>query len=368
MSKYTSQLRYICEAQSGFTPAQLESKTIDEIITAARANIFNFNFPFYDETKRTEFCEKILFHFYMREIGQETYGLWKYYLTKTLRDIMPLYNQLYASAELEFNPFHDVDYSKQHAGQFAGNKQTTGTSQYASETDGTTTDNSETETSGSGAMTGTSGTQRAKDTQDQEITNTTSENDGTGSRTLSGTKTGSNQYSKTTVSRDAYSDTPQTSVLGVEGDGSGSPTNNVSDNYYLTNYRKITGSETGSGSSTETNSETENTTTHNEGVGNSTTAKNGHETETINGTTGENTTSTGHTETAANGTTHDTTAASTNTSGSETTANSDNYTDRISGKMGTTSYSQMLLEYRETMINIDKMIYDELEVCFMQLY
>ena len=49
MSNYTSQLRYICEVQSGFTPAELNEKTIDEIITAAQPKIFNFRYPIYDE-------------------------------------------------------------------------------------------------------------------------------------------------------------------------------------------------------------------------------------------------------------------------------------------------------------------------------
>ena len=36
--------------------------------------------------------------------------------------------------------------------------------------------------------------------------------------------------------------------------------------------------------------------------------------------------------------------------------------------MGTTSYSQLLTEYRETLLNINKMVFDELEVLFMGIY
>ena len=368
MSKYTSQLRYICETESGFTQAELESKTIDEIIAAAAPHIFNFSFPVYDESFRSVLENEILFHFYMNEIGAETYGLFKYYLARRLREIMPYYNQLYASAELEFNPFHDVDYTKNHQGQAGGNKQTTGNVQNHSESDGLTTDESTVETSGAGSLEGSKTIGREKDTTGREVTDTTSENDGTGSRTLTGSKTTSGSYSESTISRDAYSDTPQTSVLGVEGDGSGSSTNNVSDNYYLTNYRKITGSKSGTTSGSESTSESESTTTHNEGVGQSVTNRTGHEEENTTETTGENTTSTGSSETTANGTTHDETNSASQSSGTEAFQNTDAYVDRVFGKMGTQSYASLLAEYRETFLNINKMIFEELEPCFMQIY
>ena len=368
MSKYTSQLRYICETESGFTPEQLETKTIDEIIAAAAPNIFNFSFPVYDESFRSVLENEILFHFYMNEIGAETYGLFKYYLARRLREIMPYYNQLYASAELEFNPFHDVDYTKNHQGQTGGNKQTTGNVQNHSESDGTTNDETNVETSGAGTLAGSKTIGREKDTTGREVTDTTSENDGTGSRSLTGSKTTSGSYSESSVSRDAYSDTPQTSVLGVEGDGSGNPTNNVSDNYYLTNYRKITASKSGTTSGSESTSESESTTTHNEGVGQSITNRTGHEEEDTSETTGENTTSTGSSETVASGTSHDETNSASQSSGTEAFQNTDAYIDRIFGKMGTASYSSLLKEYRETFLNINAMIFEELEPCFMQIY
>lgn len=428
MSKYTSQLRYICESKSGFTPEELEEKSIDEIIAAARPGIFDFDFPIHSETFRPTLENEILFHFYMNEIGMETYGQWHYYLMRKLREIMPYYSQLYASAELEFNPFHDVDYTKTHGGVLTGDKQTTGNVQQQSESDGNTTDQSETETSGAGTATGThsdsreknttarevtdttgendntttangtTGSRREKNTTGREVTDTTSENNGSGTLAKTGSKQISNTYSESNISRDAYSDTPQTSVLGVEGDGSGNPTNNVSDNYYLTNYRKITQSKSGQNSGSESTTDNEQTSTHNEGVGNSTTNRTGNEVETITGTTsdntvnhgetvgnsttnktgneaetstgttGENTTSSGHSETTGSGTSHDETSATTDSTGTEIYRNTDDYTDRIFGKMGTASYSALLKEYRETLLNINKMVFDDLECLFMQIY
>ena len=408
MSKYTSQLRYICEAKSGIPVDQLPDTSIDDIIDASKSAIFNFSFPVYKEEFRPVLEHEILFHFYLNEIGQETFGQFQYYLARKLRAIMPYYNQLYASAELEFDPFHDVDYTKTHGGHANGNKVSSGSVTGHSVRDGQTTDSEETETSGSGTASGTSTSRRVKDITGQDVTDTATETDGTGSTTRrdteethttsenngTGTKTGtadktiSNNYTKSAVSRDAYSDTPQTSVLGVEGDGTGNPTNNVSDNYYLTNYRKVTTSESGSNTGSEHTTDNENTATHNtgtgssattkygeedtashsEGTGNTTTNRTGNETETVNGSTGENTASSGHSQTDGSGTSHDEGYTSSDSTGSESYMNTDDYVDHIAGKIGTASYSQLLQEFRETFININQMIFDELEVLFMGIY
>ena len=113
MSLYTVELRYICESLSGRTTSTGES-SIDDVIAAAAPIIFDFDYPIFDENYRTTLERKILRHYYTREIGMETYGLWKHYLTNTMREIMPYYNQLYASQLLEFNPLADVDLTREH--------------------------------------------------------------------------------------------------------------------------------------------------------------------------------------------------------------------------------------------------------------
>lgn len=119
MSKYTTELRFICESVSGLE----ESKgydDVDNIITQAAPLIFSFDFPLYDETYRLPFEKMILRHFYTREIGYETYGLWKLKLWDKLNLIMPYYNEMYKSALLEFNPLYDTDYTVNHMGQGSG--------------------------------------------------------------------------------------------------------------------------------------------------------------------------------------------------------------------------------------------------------
>lgn len=61
---------------------------------------------------RQELNNKILNHYRYREIGQETFGRWLFELNTALNEIMPYYNQLFYSADQDFNPIYNVDYVK----------------------------------------------------------------------------------------------------------------------------------------------------------------------------------------------------------------------------------------------------------------
>ena len=110
MSKYTTEVRFICEVNSGFSTDELSSHTPDEIIAAARTHIFNFSYPIYDTTHKPELETKILKHYYTREIAAETVSLWKLWLNDTLNLIMPKYNKLYqAEAETVNKQLKNID-------------------------------------------------------------------------------------------------------------------------------------------------------------------------------------------------------------------------------------------------------------------
>ena len=66
--------------------------------------VFNFDYPIFSEDYRHSFEEKIIRHFYFREIGFETVGRFLFELQTKLNEIMPYYNKLYESTLLEFNP------------------------------------------------------------------------------------------------------------------------------------------------------------------------------------------------------------------------------------------------------------------------
>lgn len=90
--------------------------------TSVQARIFKNNvigadntlYPLFDENYRKELQYKILIHYYTREICEETFALWKLRLISKLNDIMPYYNQLYTETfekylGTNYNLFDNVD-------------------------------------------------------------------------------------------------------------------------------------------------------------------------------------------------------------------------------------------------------------------
>lgn len=217
MSKYTTEVRFICENKSGLEISG-GSGDVDSIIANSWNKIFTSKAPFFDEEYRSILCQKILKHYYLREICCETVGIWTLWMNTRLEEIMPYYNQLYESAKIEFNPMHNVDLTSKHERNVEG----------TSKEDGTRTDN----TTGKRTLTGN------RDTDNTSV----------------GTRNTTNSSDET--KRDLYSDTPQGAITGLENEN------------YLTNARKITDNVNGTGNE-ETNtteksgtdySETEDTT------------------------------------------------------------------------------------------------------------
>ena len=242
MSKYTTELRFICESKAGLTNS-VGFNQIDDVISNSWNKIFD-NFPIFDESYRSVLCSKILKHYYTREISAETVGLWQLWLNTRMGEIMPYYNKLYESALLEFDPFKDTNYSRNHGGTFTGDT----------------------------------------------VRNGRSEIDVDNSVTSNGTSN----------SKNLFSDTPQGAITNIENES------------YLTNATLIK----------DTDTNTTNT------DGNSTT---------------QNTETTGIT-------------------------NTDNWIETIVGKQSTVSYSKLLQEFRDTFLNIDVMIINDLSDLFMNLW
>lgn len=66
----------------------------------------------YKVPSRKELNNKILNYYRFREIGFETFGRFIFELKTALEEIMPKYNQLFYSADQDFNPIYNVDYEK----------------------------------------------------------------------------------------------------------------------------------------------------------------------------------------------------------------------------------------------------------------
>lgn len=107
MSMYTTELRYICETMTDEPLENFDNlkgvRRIDAIIDSSKGNIFDFDYPIFDEAYRGVLEKKIIRHYYTREIGAETFGLFQLYLSDKMNEIMPYYNQLYASELLSKN-------------------------------------------------------------------------------------------------------------------------------------------------------------------------------------------------------------------------------------------------------------------------
>lgn len=88
MSRYTIELRYLIEGNY-----DLGLKY----------------YPIFDESYREQLNNKIIQHYYFREIGFETEALFKNRLNQKMNEIMPYYNQMYESSKLNIDPLSTID-------------------------------------------------------------------------------------------------------------------------------------------------------------------------------------------------------------------------------------------------------------------
>ena len=104
MSKYTTQLRWIVE-QLGNGMEVPEGQEYADIVYKY---IGLDKYPIYNEDYRIKLNDKIIDHFYFREIGFETAAQFSWYMRRTMNEIMPKYNKLYESIETEMvHPLSD---------------------------------------------------------------------------------------------------------------------------------------------------------------------------------------------------------------------------------------------------------------------
>lgn len=84
------------------------------------------DYPIYDDNYRNGLNEKIKNHFMYQEIGHETVEQFTFSMKRKMAEIMPLYNQLYESTKLTFDPLSTIDISSTSTGSQTQNS--TGTS------------------------------------------------------------------------------------------------------------------------------------------------------------------------------------------------------------------------------------------------
>lgn len=96
MSKYTTQLRWVVEQTLNDRLLPLEEKSWPSVYKPLGLD----DYPIFDEAYRVTLNNKIIRHYYTREIGAETVGRFSMFVREAMHLIMPYYNQLYESERL----------------------------------------------------------------------------------------------------------------------------------------------------------------------------------------------------------------------------------------------------------------------------
>lgn len=117
MSRYTTQLRFICETLAGNSESEGETN-IETIISKARPKIFDFDYLYYNDEQKARWERHFLMYYYLDEICEETFGLWKHRLKTRLDHLMNKYYRLYEVSDKTFhlNPLETVNYTRTNSG------------------------------------------------------------------------------------------------------------------------------------------------------------------------------------------------------------------------------------------------------------
>lgn len=94
-------------------------------IVKSGLKIFNFDYTFYDEEKKTDFEQQFIDHFLFREIGVETVGRFQHYLKVKCNEVLPFYNEMLKAAQLEYDILYNYDMKETFAKTNANTKETT---------------------------------------------------------------------------------------------------------------------------------------------------------------------------------------------------------------------------------------------------
>lgn len=182
MSRYTIELRYLIEGNY-----DLGLK----------------DYPIFDESYREQLNDKIIQHYYFREIGLETEALFKNRLNQKMNEIMPYYNQMYESSKLKIDPLSTIDLEE----VFSRKSKTTGEGTSSTSGTGNNTNNfNSTDTTDYGKISKFSDIAQAQTTpneilNDNYLTSATVD-DGQDKNTNTGTNTSQTESTTSGTSKD----------------------------------------------------------------------------------------------------------------------------------------------------------------------
>lgn len=339
MAYYTTEVRTICESALGLNE-HVGYSEIDNMLTNAAPLVFDFDFPMYDEAYRLPLEKKILKHFFTREIGAETVGLWKLWLDEKLNLIMPYYNELYKTTMIEYNPLYDTELKTNQVKSGESGK----TNLDNERSDRKANENNDLRHTIERKNTGIENERTKSEINEQ------TQNDGSANKNNSGIKNdrGETHSVGTDSNVNRFSDTPQGALSDLREDRY--LTNATLDNGNNTNDTNNKQSSVTAGNEKQTTHNLENKTGNNENKRSKINNDNENVIELNTGGRLRN-------ELGAR-----------SRIGKEEIKNTEAYVNFVVGSNGSTTYPAKIMEFRKSLLNIDAMIIEELNELFLGIW
>lgn len=140
MSRYTTELRFPIEQRLNYLKLENTEENWPKVYDFLGLS----DYPVYDEAHRQVLNDKIIRRYYFREIGFETWNLFKWHLRSHMHEIMPYFNELYETVGLIKDPLSTRDMSFDETGNrsrdFSESRHNESTSHTDTNSIGTTTD------------------------------------------------------------------------------------------------------------------------------------------------------------------------------------------------------------------------------------
>lgn len=271
-----------------------ESYDLESLIENGRKKLFDFKYPVFDENYRAVLERNFIRNFFMREIGFETEGLFKFNLQTWLMINMEYYNQYFKSNLIEYNPLENTNTKTNHNRNNNINRNDNRNSNVQSKA------NDKTDAT-------------AKQTNNSNSKDTRKENG----------QTNNNDFN-----RNVESDTPENRLqITTNDDGTG-----VIEYASKIQENKNIGNQTNS-----VNAENNSNSTNNQNASSNSTSEAQMESKQDDNLTSE-------------------------------IKELEDYLQYVVGKTGTITYQEMIMKYRESILNIQRMMFKDMEQLFMLLY
>lgn len=336
MSSYTMELRNYIEMWS-----QDEILSTRDVIEKGRTKLFDFQYPIFDPDYKKVFETHFIRKFYMREIGFETEGLFKFHLETWLLINMPYFNKLFESELLNYDPLTNTKTDVTH-------NKTNDRTQNDDRDISQNTIGKDTAHSDSTATTDSTDTTNM--TKDKDSVNTVDRTDTTNSTlTVDRDKTGNETDDN--FNRKIESDMPDSRLNLTTNDGEGVLEYASRINEDNTNNSKDT---------TQSENGTDTTIGTDRATGTVSVAENDH----VNGTVRTDGTDTNTVDSVIDKINDVTKTDNLISEINET----EDYVESRVGKVGNDSYSKLVQDYRGALLRIENQIFEEMQQLFMLVY